>query len=112
MSEKKSLSTIIWVILAMAAIGFAVHLLYPVKKELKEKQSELQKQKAELHELKKQQIRQAKENQALKTSPAAVEKVAREEFNLVRQGESIVYYPKDSRKKWDERRQSEQQLEK
>ena len=69
MSEKKSLSTILWVILALIAIGFAAHLLYPVKKELKEKQAELQKQKSKLHELKKEQSRKEAENHALKKSP-------------------------------------------
>ncbi|MBE6391784.1 MAG: hypothetical protein E7042_06245 [Lentisphaerae bacterium] len=110
MSEKNSLSTFLWVFLILIAAGVAVYLLYPFKQELNEKQLKLQKTKAELHALKKEQNKRQQENQALKTSPAAIEKVAREEFKMVRQGESVIYYPKDAEQKWQERREKEKKM--
>ena len=51
-------------------------------------------------------------NHALKTSPAAVEKVAREEFKMVRKDESVIYYSKDAEKKWNELIDAEKKLKK
>ena len=112
MSEKHSISTFLWVFLILIAAGVAVYLLYPFKQELKEKQLKLQKTKEELHTLRKQQNQRQQENHDLKTSPAAIEKVAREEFKMVRKDESVIYYSKDAEKKWNERIDAEKKLKK
>lgn len=108
MSEKKSISTLLWVLFILIFVGVGIYLLYPVKKELRAKQEELQKQEAELHALKKRQTQQQQQNHDLRTSPAAVEKVAREEYRMVRKNETVIYLPKDAKRKWDDKRSQEQ----
>lgn len=108
MGEKKSISTFLWVLLILILAGIGLYLLYPVYRDLRDKQNTLQKKEAELHELRKQQNFKQQQNHELRTSPAAVERVAREEFKMVRKGESVVYYSKDAEKNWNERRQNEQ----
>ena len=76
------------------------------------KQNELQEAKDKLHQLRKEQNAMEQKNHALKTSPAAVEKVAREEFKMVRKDESVIYYTKDAEKKWNERMDAEQKMKK
>ena len=102
----------LWVILILVVAAAAVYILYPVKKELNQKQAKLQTVQGELHNLRKEQNRRQQENNALKTSPAAVEKVAREEFKMVRHGESVVYIDKNAEKQWNERRDSEKKQQK
>lgn len=110
MSEKNSLTTFLWVFLILIAFGVAVYLLYPFKRELNEKQAQLQQTREELHTLRKQQNQRQQENHALKTSPAAIEKVAREELKMVRPGESVVYSAKDAEQKWHNRLENEKKL--
>lgn len=110
MSKKNSFATFVWVFIILLAAAAACYWLLPIKKELRQKQNELQKTKDELHQLRKEQTQKQQENHALKTSPAAIEKVAREELKMVHKDDSVIYYPKDAEKKWNERVKTEQKL--
>ena len=110
MNEKRSISTFLWVVLILAiAAGIACYL-YPVKKELTQKRKELRETQDELHKLRKQQNQRQMENNALKTTPAAIEKVAREKFDMVRKDESVIRYSKDAGQKWQERMENEKKM--
>lgn len=111
MSEKRSFATAVWVVIILIGAAAVAYWLYPIKKELRSKQKELQDAKNQLHLLRKKQTRKQQENHALKTSPAAIEKVAREELKMVNKNESVIYYPKDAEQKWKERVDAEQKLQ-
>ena len=111
MSEKRSFATAVWVVIILIGAAAVAYWLYPIKKELRSKQKELQEAKNQLHLLRKKQTRKQQENHALKTSPAAIEKVAREELKMVNKNESVIYYPKDAEQKWKERVDAEQKLQ-
>ena len=110
MSEKRSLATALWVVIILIAAAIAAYWLLPIKKELRSKQKELQEAKNQLHQMRKKQTQKQQENHALRTSPAAIEKVAREELKMVNKNESVIYYPKDAEQKWKERVDAEQKL--
>lgn len=112
MSEKRSLATAVWVVIILIAAAIAAYWLLPIKKELRSRQKELQEAKNQLHQMRKKQTQKQQENHALKTSPAAIEKVAREELKMVNKNESVIYYPKDAEQKWKERVDAEQKLQK
>ncbi|MBE6364092.1 MAG: hypothetical protein E7054_10625 [Lentisphaerae bacterium] len=112
MGKKSSFATFVWIFIILLAAGAALYWLLPIKKELRSKQTDLQEAKDKLHQLRKEQNAMEQKNHALKTSPAAVEKVAREEFKMVRKDESVIYYSKDAEKKWNERIDAEQKLKK
>ena len=111
MSEKRSFATAVWVVIILIGAAAVAYWLFPIKKELRSKQKELQEAKNQLHLLRKKQTRKQQENHALKTSPAAIEKVAREELKMVNKNESVIYYPKDAEQKWKERVDAEQKLQ-
>ena len=112
MGKRSSFATFVWIFIILLASGAAVYWLLPIKKEQRAKRLELQAVRDDLHQLRKQQNSMEQKNHALKTSPAAVEKVAREEFKMVRKDESVIYYNKDAEKKWNERIDAEQKLKK
>ena len=112
MGNKNSFATVVWGIIILAAAAAAIYWLFPIKKELHAKQAELKQAQEKLHTMRKKQTQKEQENQALKTSPAAIEKVAREELKMVNTNESVIYYPKDAEKKWNERVNAEQKLNK
>ena len=72
MNEKRSISTFLWVVLILAIAAGIAFYLYPVKKELKNKQKELRETQDELHRLRKQQNQRQMENHALKTTADAL----------------------------------------
>jgi cell division protein FtsB len=89
MGKRYSFATFVWIFIILLAAGAALYWLLPIKKELHSKQNELQEAKDKLHQLRKEQNAMEQKNHALKTSPAAVEKVAREELGLVKPHERI-----------------------
>lgn len=96
MAEKRGKSTIrsyllpVAIILALAA-GCA--LLLPVYRSKQKKQEELFRLRRTLAEKRAERNERARETEALKNSPAAVEKVAREKFRYAREGETLLEYP-------------------
>ena len=87
--------TFIMLLLLAAA---AVLLLLPSYRDYRAKKQESLKLEKELEELKNERDERLKEVNELKTSPAAVEKVARERYKQVRPGETVLTYtpPKKS----------------
>ena len=85
-------------LLLLLLAGTAVLLLLPSYRDYRAKKQQSVKMERELEELKSERDDRLKEVNALKTSPAAVEKVARERYQQVRPGETILTYPAPSRK--------------
>ena len=78
--------------LLLLLAGAAVLLLLPSYRDYRAKKQESVKLEKELEELKSERDERLKEVNALKTSPAAVEKVARERYKQVRPGETVLTY--------------------
>ncbi len=90
--KKSSFSAyLLCLVFALLAAG-AIALLLPVMRELQKKKSELNQLNTELNEKREESARLNTEVADLKHSPAAVEKVAREKFGLVREGERVMKY--------------------
>ncbi|MBO5689088.1 MAG: septum formation initiator family protein [Lentisphaeria bacterium] len=96
MAEKRGRTNIrsylltILLLLALAAGGV---MLWPVYRAKQKKQAELLRLQQTLAEKKAERNTRAQETEALKNSPAAVEKVAREKFRFAREGETVLAYP-------------------
>ncbi len=75
----------------LVLLGAAV-LLLPVWRDYRSKEAELVKLRAEEEKLKAERNEKLEEVAALENSPAAVEKVAREKFHLVRPGDRVYEY--------------------
>lgn len=96
MAEKRGKSNIrsyllpIALLLALAAGGL---LLLPVYRAKQKKQAELLRLQQIVAEKKAERNTRAQQTEALKNSPAAVEKVAREKYRFAREGETVLQYP-------------------
>ena len=97
--KKNSFSTYLLCLIFMLLVAAAIVLLLPVMRELQKKQGELTELNAELNEKREESVRLNTEVADLKQSPAAVEKVAREKFGLVREGERVMKYPAPEKSK-------------
>lgn len=81
---------ILWIILTAV-------LILPAWHHYRKLRSEEDKQLALLNEAKQERQKQLERRRRLERSPAEVEKVARENFNLVRKGEVIMTYPPEKK---------------
>lgn len=96
MAEKRGKTKIrsyllpVLLLLALAAGGA---MLLPVYRAKQKKQAELLRLQQVVAEKKAERNARAQETEALKNSPAAVEKVAREKFRFAREGETVMEYP-------------------
>ena len=70
----------------------SLFILMPIYKKYVARQSELEKLQKVLSNLKDERNRKASDVEALRHTPEAVEKVAREKFHLVRKDEKIFLY--------------------
>ena len=96
MAEKRGKSTIRSYLLPIAivlALLAGAALLLPVYRAKQKKQEELFRLRRTLAEKEAERNARARETEALKNSPAAVEKVAREKFRYAREGETLLEYP-------------------
>lgn len=75
----------------LVLLGAAV-LLLPVWRDYKSKEKELFHLRAEIAKLKAERNARLEQIAALENTPGAVEKVAREKFNLVRPGDTVLEY--------------------
>lgn len=73
-------------------------LLLPAYREYKAQQKELAKVQAELAKNREERAQKLKEYNDLERNPKAVEKVAREKFRMVKEGETVLIL-KDNEKK-------------
>lgn len=80
-----------WLVIILILLGAAI-ILIPVWKDYRTKQKELLQLRTELDRMKLERNQKHGEVSALATSPDAVEKVARERYNLVRPGETVLVY--------------------
>lgn len=78
--------------LLLLLAGAAVLLLLPSYRDYRAKKQQSVKLEKELEDLKSERDERLKEVNELKTSPAAVEKVARERYKQVRPGETVLTY--------------------
>jgi cell division protein FtsB len=89
-NEKKA-HPIIPCLFIVVFIG-AFFILMPIYKKYIARQTKLEKLQKELSQLKDERNRKASNVEALRHTPEAVEKVAREKFHLVRKNEKIFLY--------------------
>lgn len=80
-------------ILLLFLAGAAVLLLLPSYRDYRAKKQQQLKLDRELESLKQERDERFKEVNELQSSPAAVEKVARERYKRVRPGETVLVYP-------------------
>lgn len=90
----KSVSNYIFYFLILLIVLAAAALLLPAYRQYRiQKKKELRlEQRA--RRMKTEREKRHAEVEALENSPAAVEKVAREKFNLVKEGETVLVYKK------------------
>ena len=96
MAEKRGKSPIrnYFLLLSILLAGLAgVALLLPVLRAKQKKDDELFRLRQKLAEKQAERNERARETEALKNSPDAVEKVAREKFRYAREGETLLEYP-------------------
>lgn len=96
MAESKRKSTMsTYLLLFVLALVFAAAavLLLPVYRSYQKKQAELGTLNEKLNDRRDESARLNTEVADLTRSPEAVEKVAREKFGLVREGERVIRYP-------------------
>ncbi len=89
--QKKSYFLTLLVVILLAA---AAALLFPRYRELRKAETERAAAKQQEEQKKRQIVELRQENEALRSSPDAVEKVAREKFNLCKPGETVMKYDK------------------
>ena len=94
-------------LLAALVLLAAAALLLPVRREYHKKRQELDALKGELDEKRARSAKLNREVGELQTSPEAVERVAREKYNLVRDGETVLKFPEppDPRQRPEQRRE-------
>ena len=85
--------TLLLLLLAVCSI-----LLWPVYRDYTSQKKELGRLRAELEKLKEERNAKRRKANALESSPAAVEKVAREKYRLVKDGEAVLIF-EDGKKK-------------
>ena len=88
---QKMLSGTLYVILAVVLVG-AVILILPVYWKYVTMQDENSRMEQEYRALREEQQRMLKEVHDLESESLAVEKIAREKYNLCRQNEQILIY--------------------
>lgn len=91
-SKLKSVLSVFLYILLFLIFVFAVTLFSPAMKRTHEVEQKLDEQKAILEKKKNDRIALLREVHDLEHDPAAIEKVARERFNMCKEGEIIIKY--------------------
>ncbi len=94
-------------LLAALVLLAAAALLLPVRREYQKEQQKLDALRRELDEKRVLSAQLNREVSELQTSPEAVERVAREKYNLVREGETVLKFPEppDPRQRPEQRRE-------
>ena len=102
MAEKRgkiSIRSYLLPIAALLLVGAGLVLLIPVYRAKQKKQAELYRLRQTVAEKEAERNERARQTEALKNSPAAVETVAREKFRYAREGETLLEYPAPPQKK-------------
>ena len=90
--KKGSMSTYLLLFVLALVFAAAAVLLLPVYRSYQKKQSELGTLNEKLNDRRDESARLSTEVADLTRSPEAVEKVAREKFGLVKEGERVIRY--------------------
>ena len=95
---KTSFFTYLGYALLLLMLAVSTVLLWPAYREYKAHQKQLAKLKAELAKAREQRDADIKVYNALENDPRAVEKVAREKYRLVKEGETVLFFSKEEKK--------------
>ncbi|MBR2365201.1 MAG: septum formation initiator family protein [Lentisphaeria bacterium] len=88
---QKALSYLL-LFLLIVIFGFSVAMVHPVYSKYRQMEKYVEAKKQEYRELQEENITLLNEVHDLEHNTAAAEKVAREKFNLCREGEEILIY--------------------
>ena len=97
--KKSSVSTYLLIFVLVLVFAAAAVLLLPVYRSYQKKQSELGTLNEKLNDRRDESARLSTEVADLTRSPDAVEKVAREKFGLIKEGERVIRYPVPEKEK-------------
>ena len=95
---KSSFFTYLGYALLLLMLAVSTILLWPAYRESKAHQKELAKLKAELSKAQKQRDERLKTYNDLERDPQAVEKVAREKYRMVKEGETVLIFQQEEKK--------------
>ena len=95
---KTSFFTYLGYALLLLMLAVSTVLLLPAYREYKAHQKELAKLKAELAKSREQRDARLKAYNDLERDPRAVEKVAREKYRMVKEGETVLIFREDEKK--------------
>lgn len=95
---KSSFFTYLGYALLLLMLAVSTILLWPAYREYKAHQKELAKLKAELSKAQKQRDERLKTYNSLERDPQAVEKVAREKYRMVKEGETVLIFQQEEKK--------------
>lgn len=95
--KKSTVSTYLLFFVLILVLAAAAVLLLPVYRDYQKKQQELAEVNAQLNDRKEERTELSSEVSGLARSPEAVEKVAREKFGLVKEGETVFRYDPPAR---------------
>jgi len=96
-SGKREIAYFFWFAAVILVAAVAVLLIFPVYREYRSNRRELSERETRRSELRSELSEKLSEVNALENTPGAVEKVAREKYNLVRPGETVLTYPAPGR---------------
>ena len=88
--SKETRKTLWWMLFIVLAAVLTVFFLYPRYQHLRKNQQELKQRRTELAERKIESEKLRKNVDDLKNSKEAVERVAREKFNMARPNETVM----------------------
>ena len=99
MKKQNSNSTLLWFFIILLFIVAGGVLLFPVYKNLRSKQQSLRVEQKRLAEKKAELLKKQEQISDLENSPQAVERYARENYKMVRKGETVMYIDKKDRER-------------
>ncbi len=97
--NKETRKTLWWMLFVVIAAVITVFFLYPRYQHLRKKQQELKQRRDKLAELKMESERHRSKVNDLKYSKEAIERVAREKFDMARPGETVMIISEPERQK-------------
>lgn len=88
---QKALSYVL-IFLLIVILGFSITMVYPVYSKYRQMEKYVEAKRKEYNELRQENLTLLSEVHDLEHNTSAAEKVAREKFNLCREGEEILIY--------------------
>lgn len=91
--EKKTARSYLLYFLFFLILLLAGWLLWPTYRQYRERRKTLFAEQAELTRLQQERHERNRQADALENSPRAIERVAREKFHMVKDGETVMVFP-------------------